>query len=55
VKAETALYSELERLSSAWETLDRELKGKIFDLTALEEKVNRANAEVCTAIGGCLL
>lgn len=46
-QAETSLYSELERLSSAWETLDRELKSKIFDLSSMEEQIKKANSEVC--------
>ena len=45
-QAESALYSEVERLSSAWETLDRELKNKIFDLATMEDKVNKALADV---------
>lgn len=48
-QAETSLYAELDRLSSAWEALDKELKSKVFDLTALEEKVKQISAEKAKA------
>ncbi|OCH92316.1 BRE1-domain-containing protein [Obba rivulosa] len=41
-QAESALYSELDRLSVAWETLDRQVRNKVFDLGALEEKLQKA-------------
>ncbi|EKM54415.1 uncharacterized protein PHACADRAFT_258246 [Phanerochaete carnosa HHB-10118-sp] len=48
-QAETSLYAELDRLSSAWETLDKELKSKIFDLTSIEEKMKQISAEKAKA------
>lgn len=44
------MYTELERLSSAWESLDRELKNKIYDLSTLDEQLKRLAAEVGTYI-----
>ena len=40
------LYAELEKLSAAWEALDRQVKSKVFDLSAMEEKVSKSNLEV---------
>lgn len=40
------MYTELERLSSAWEVLDRELKNKIYDLSAVDEQLKKLTAEV---------
>lgn len=40
------LYAELEKLSAAWEALDRQVKSKVFDLSAAEEKVSKSNLEV---------
>lgn len=40
------MYTELERLSSAWEVLDRELKNKIHDLSAVDEQLKKLTAEV---------
>jgi len=38
-EAETSLYAELDKLSAAWEALDRQVKSKVFDLTAMEERL----------------
>ncbi|CAL1706865.1 unnamed protein product [Somion occarium] len=38
-QAESSLYAELDRLSAAWEALDRQVKSKVFDLSAMEERV----------------
>ncbi|KAI9060257.1 BRE1-domain-containing protein [Trametes sanguinea] len=46
-QAESALYSELDKLSAAWEALDRQLKSKVYDLTAIEERMSKTNIEVC--------
>ena len=43
---ETSLYSELERLSAAWEALDREVRNKVFDLAAMEDRLTRTNLDV---------
>ncbi|KAH9858793.1 BRE1-domain-containing protein [Lenzites betulinus] len=44
-QAESALYSELDKLSAAWEALDRQVKSKVYDLSALEERVTKAGIE----------
>ena len=45
-QAETSLYTEIDRLSAAWETLDKELKSKVFDLSAMEERLSKLSVEV---------
>ena len=50
IQAETSLYSELEKLSAAWETLDKQAKSKVFDLTGLEERLVKLGIEVCRRI-----
>lgn len=44
-QAESALYGEIEKLSSAWELLDRQVKNKVFDLSALEDRMAKLNTE----------
>ncbi|KAI0358367.1 BRE1-domain-containing protein [Trametes cingulata] len=44
-QAESALYSELDKLSAAWEALDRQVKTKVYDLASLEERVAKAGVE----------
>ncbi|TFK73913.1 hypothetical protein BDN72DRAFT_136978 [Pluteus cervinus] len=51
-QAETALYTEIDKLSTAWEALDRQVQSKIFDLTSMEERVSRANNDVRLTISG---
>lgn len=46
-QAETALFAEIDRLSSLWESLDQQVKKKVFDLGAMEEKLQKAAHEVC--------
>lgn len=46
LKAESALYSELDKLSAAWETLDRQVKSKVYDLSALEDRIAKAGVDV---------
>ncbi|KAF7977744.1 hypothetical protein HWV62_2826 [Athelia sp. TMB] len=38
-EAESSLYAELDKLSAAWEALDRQVKSKVFDLTSMEERL----------------
>lgn len=52
-KAETSLYAELDKLSAAWEALDRQLKSKVFDLSAMEDRVNKIGLDVSFAIFDC--
>jgi len=44
-QAESALYAELENLSAAWEVLDRQVKSKVFDLGAMEERLTKSSLE----------
>ncbi|KAM5530764.1 hypothetical protein V8D89_015571 [Ganoderma adspersum] len=44
-QAESALYGEIEKLSSAWELLDRQVKKKVFDLSAFEDRMSKLNTE----------
>lgn len=45
-QAESSLYSEIDRLSAAWETLDKQVKSKVFDLSAMEERVSKLSVDV---------
>lgn len=40
------LYSEIERLSDAWQALDEQNASKVFNLAAIEERLQRLSAEV---------
>ncbi|CAA7261702.1 unnamed protein product [Cyclocybe aegerita] len=42
---EASLFSELEKLSALWESLDRQLKSKVFDLSSLEERLTKGQHE----------
>lgn len=46
-KSEKSLFAELEKLSTAWEALDRQVKNKVFDLSSLEDRLSRSSVEVC--------
>ncbi|KAG7098761.1 hypothetical protein E1B28_000670 [Marasmius oreades] len=48
-QTETSLYTEVEKLSAAWEALDTQVKGKVFDLTAMEDKLVKALTEKAKA------
>lgn len=57
-QSETALYAELDRLSSAWEALERQVKSKIFDLSAMEERLSKSALDVrlrvpCQSLSRC--
>ncbi|KIK67228.1 hypothetical protein GYMLUDRAFT_858299 [Collybiopsis luxurians FD-317 M1] len=45
MQAESALYTEIEKLSSAWETLDGQVRSKTLDLSAMEERLSKATVE----------
>lgn len=45
-QAETSLYGELDRLSAVWEALDKQVKSKVFDLVAMEDKLAKAVSDV---------
>lgn len=40
------MYVELDKLSAAWEALDKQVKSKVFDLSAMEERLSKQNLEV---------
>lgn len=44
-QTETALYTELERLSAAWEALDKEVKIKSLDSAAVEDRLSKSAVE----------
>ncbi|KAH9949593.1 BRE1-domain-containing protein [Amylocystis lapponica] len=48
-QAESALYAELDKLSAAWEVLDRQVNSKVFDLSAMEERVTKSGLEKAKA------
>ncbi|KAG2354897.1 BRE1 E3 ubiquitin ligase-domain-containing protein [Suillus spraguei] len=48
-QAEDAIYTEVERLSGAWEALDGQLKNKVMSLTAAEEKIAKSAHEKAKA------
>ncbi|KDR75197.1 hypothetical protein GALMADRAFT_69292 [Galerina marginata CBS 339.88] len=39
---ESSLFGELEKLSALWESLDRQLKSKVLDLSSLEDRLNKS-------------
>lgn len=49
-QAETSLFAEIDRLSSLWEGLDQQVKKKVFDLGAFEEKLQKTAHEVCVLV-----
>ncbi|KIK09930.1 hypothetical protein K443DRAFT_671248 [Laccaria amethystina LaAM-08-1] len=44
-ESEKSLFAELEKLSTAWEALDRQVKNKVFDLSSLEDRLSRSSVE----------
>ena len=55
-QAENSVYSELDRLSSLWEALDKQVQSKVFDLSAMEEKATKMLTEACSPRSGiCVL
>jgi E3 ubiquitin-protein ligase BRE1 len=44
--AESTLYDEIGKLSSAWESLQVQVTSKVFDLAAAEERIMKANLDV---------
>jgi hypothetical protein len=45
-KNQSALYSELDQLALQWESLDKQVKNKVFNLHSMEEKLIKSVAEV---------
>jgi E3 ubiquitin-protein ligase BRE1 len=41
------LYAELDKLSAAWEALDRQVKNKVFDLIGMEDRLTKSGLDVC--------
>ncbi|KIK27953.1 hypothetical protein PISMIDRAFT_147648 [Pisolithus microcarpus 441] len=48
-QAESSLCAEVDRLSSSWESLDQQVKKKVFDLSAFEEKLQKTMHEKAKA------
>ncbi|TFY80894.1 hypothetical protein EWM64_g3118 [Hericium alpestre] len=48
-QAETALYGELDQLSAAWESLDKQVKKKVYDLADCEQRLEKACIEKAKA------
>ncbi|KAN0090761.1 hypothetical protein V8E55_004327 [Tylopilus felleus] len=48
-QAETSSFAEIDRLSSLWESLDQQVKKKVFDLGGFEEKLQKAAHEKAKA------
>jgi E3 ubiquitin-protein ligase BRE1 len=46
LQAETSLYAELDKISAAWEALDRQVKSQVFDLSNLEERLTKSGLDV---------
>ncbi|KZT72126.1 hypothetical protein DAEQUDRAFT_705813 [Daedalea quercina L-15889] len=44
-EAESTIYAELDKLSAAWESLDKHLQSKAFDLAVIEEKLAKSVAD----------
>ncbi|TFK86628.1 BRE1-domain-containing protein [Polyporus arcularius HHB13444] len=44
-QAESAIYSELDKLSAAWEALEKQLKKKVYDLSAMDERISKVQME----------
>ncbi|KAI0789122.1 BRE1 E3 ubiquitin ligase-domain-containing protein [Abortiporus biennis] len=44
-QAKSSLYSELDKLSAAWEALENQVKSKVFDLTAMEDRLTKAGLD----------
>ncbi|GAA5931004.1 hypothetical protein JCM3775_000775 [Rhodotorula graminis] len=47
--ASNMLYGEIDRLSAAWQSLDEQNASKVFNLAALEDKVQRLSADKAKA------
>lgn len=45
-EASNMLYNEIDRLSSAWSTLDQQNAAKVWNLTHTEEKIQKLSIEV---------
>jgi hypothetical protein len=49
------LYGEIDRLSTAWASLDEQNASKVFNLASLEDKIQRLNADVRPPLPSSLL
>ena len=55
-QAENSVYSELDRLSSLWEALNKQVQSRVFDLSAMAEKATKMLTEACyPRLGVCVL
>ena len=46
LQTEASIYAELDKLSAAWEALDKQVQSKVFDLSIIEDKFSKVVAEV---------
>ncbi|KAF5370755.1 hypothetical protein D9758_001925 [Tetrapyrgos nigripes] len=44
-QAESSLYTEIDKLSAAWEALDTQVQSKVFDLSSMEERLQKSAVE----------
>ncbi|KAI0031751.1 hypothetical protein K488DRAFT_86539 [Vararia minispora EC-137] len=44
-QAESELYGELDKLTTAWESAEQHLKSKVFDLSSMEQQLRKINVE----------
>lgn len=44
-QAEASLYSEIDKISAAWEVLEKQVKNKIFDLANLEDRLSKSGLD----------
>ncbi|EAU91038.2 hypothetical protein CC1G_03206 [Coprinopsis cinerea okayama7 len=44
-QSEAGLYEEIEKLSTAWESFDKQLSNKVFDLANMEERLQKSVVE----------
>lgn len=50
LQAETSLYNEIDKVSAAWEELERQVSDKVSDMEEMEDKLSKCNLDVCIAI-----
>ena len=46
LQTEASIYAEIDKLSAAWEALDKQVQSKVFDLSVMEDKFSKVIAEV---------
>lgn len=54
-QTEMSMFTELERLSTAWESLDAQMKQKVYDIMEVEERLKKSGLDVwhsCLVVDG---